>query len=52
MFREEPVYQGNWRGYSIAAQLRRGVGYAVATDLDESHSAELIRTISTGSELH
>jgi hypothetical protein len=52
MFREEPVYQGSWRGYSIAAQLRRGVGYAVATDLDESRSAELIRTISTGSELH
>jgi len=52
MFREEPVYQGNWRGYSIAAQLRQGVGYAVTTDLDESHSAELVRSISTGAELH
>jgi len=52
MFHEEPVYQGNWRGYSIAAQLRQGVGYAVATDLDESRSAELVRTISTGAELH
>jgi anti-sigma factor RsiW len=52
MFREEPVYQGNWRGYSIAAQLRRGVGYAVTTDMDESRSAELVRTISTGAELH
>lgn len=52
MFREEPVYQGNWRGYSIAAQLRQGVGYAVTTDLDESRSAELVRTISTGAELH
>lgn len=52
IFREEPVYQGNWRGYSIAAQLRQGVGYAVTTDLDESRSAELVRTISNGARLH
>jgi hypothetical protein len=46
MFREEPVYEGSWRGYSVAAQLRQGVGYAVATDLDEARSAELLRSIT------
>jgi anti-sigma factor RsiW len=46
MFREEPVYERNWRGYSVAAQLSHGVGYAVATDLDEARSAELVRAIT------
>jgi anti-sigma factor RsiW len=46
MVREEPVYERNWRGYSVAAQLRHGVGYAVATDLDEARSAELVRAIT------
>lgn len=46
MFREEPVYERSWRGYSIAAQLRQGVGYAVATDLDETRSAELVNAIT------
>jgi anti-sigma factor RsiW len=46
MFREEAVYERNWRGYSVAAQLRHGVGYAVATDLDEARSAELVRAIT------
>lgn len=46
MFREEPVYERSWRGYSIAAQLRQGVGYAVATDLDEARSAELVNAIT------
>jgi anti-sigma factor RsiW len=46
MFREEPVYERNWRGYSVAAQLNHGVGYAVATDLDEARSAELVRAIT------
>lgn len=46
MFREEPVYERHWRGYSIAAQLRQGVGYAVATDLDEARSAELLRAVT------
>lgn len=46
MIREEPVYERKWRGYSVAAQLRHGVGYAVATDLDEARSAELVRAIT------
>ncbi len=37
-----PVYVGSRRGYSIAAVERRGVGYAVATDLNEPESAELV----------
>jgi hypothetical protein len=46
MLREEPVYERSWRGYSVAAQLSHGVGYAVATDLDEARSAELVRAIT------
>ena len=40
--RNVPVYVGTRRGYSIAAAEKRGVGYAVATDLDDSESAELV----------
>ncbi len=40
--RNIPVYVGTRRGYSIAAAEKRGVGYAVATDLDDSESAELV----------
>jgi len=47
MFREQPVYERNWRGYQVAAQVEHGVGYAIATDLDEAHSAELVRTITS-----
>lgn len=50
--REEPVYEGYRRGYSIAAQLRRGVGYAVTTDLDEARSAELVRAITSSVVSH
>jgi anti-sigma factor RsiW len=52
MFREEPVYEGYRRGYTIVAQLRRGVGYAVATDLDEPISAELVQAISNSAVAH
>jgi hypothetical protein len=48
MYREQPVYEGYRRGYTIVAQLRRGVGYAVATDLDEPLSAELLQAITSG----
>ncbi len=48
MYREQPVYEGYRRGYTIVAQLRRGVGYAVATDLDEPMSAELLQAIANG----
>lgn len=52
MFRSEPVYERNWRGYSVAAQLSHGVGYAVATDLDEARSAELVRAITNSVVSH
>jgi anti-sigma factor RsiW len=40
--RDMPVYVGSRRGYSIAAVEKRGVGYAIATDLDDRESAELV----------
>ncbi|MCC6663371.1 MAG: hypothetical protein IT375_06480 [Polyangiaceae bacterium] len=43
--RNMPVYVGSRRGYSIAAVEKRGVGYAVATDLDDRESAELVASI-------
>jgi anti-sigma factor RsiW len=41
----QPVSVGERRGYSIAAREQRGVGYAVATDLNDDASAELVSTI-------
>lgn len=52
MFRQEQVYEGYRRGYTIVAQLRRGVGYAVATDLEEPISAELVQAISRSAVTH
>ena len=44
--RDEPVYVGSRHGVSIAATERRnGVGYAVATDLNDDESAELVASI-------
>lgn len=40
--RNAPVFVGNVRGYNVAATERRGVGYALATDLDERESLELM----------
>jgi len=40
-----PIYVGTRRGYSIAAQESRGVGYAIATDLDDRESAEIVASI-------
>lgn len=40
--RERPVYVGKRGGYSIAAAERSGVGYALATDLDDDESARLV----------
>ena len=37
----EPIYVGQVRGWSVAAAEHRGVGYAVASDLDDAESAEL-----------
>lgn len=43
--RDEPVYVGWKRGYSIAAKERRGVGYAVTTDLGEDEGAEIVASL-------
>jgi len=40
--RKHPVYVGQLRGYSVATTEDRGVGYALATDLDRTESAELV----------
>jgi anti-sigma factor RsiW len=46
LVRDEPVYVGSRHGVSIAATERRnGVGYAVATDLNNDESAELVASI-------
>ncbi|HLV68196.1 MAG TPA: zf-HC2 domain-containing protein [Polyangiaceae bacterium] len=41
----EPVYVGVRRGYSIGATEHRGVGYALATDLTDAETAELVAAI-------
>ena len=42
MVRERPVYVGKLRGYSVAAAEKSGVGYALATDLGDDRSAQLV----------
>lgn len=46
--RDTPVFVGKRRGYSIAAVERRDVGYAVATDMNEPESAELVAAAVSG----
>lgn len=41
----QPVHVGARHGYSIAAVEQRGVGYAVATDLNDDESAEIVTTM-------
>ncbi len=43
--RNAPVFVGTRRGYTIAATERRGVGYAIATDLNSEEGAELVASI-------
>jgi anti-sigma factor RsiW len=43
--RNEPVYVGWKRGYSIAATDHHGVGYAVASDLDDRENAEIVASL-------
>ena len=43
--RNEPVYVGSRRGVSIAATEHRGVGYAIAADLNDDESAELVAAV-------
>lgn len=39
---QQQVYVGRLRGYSIAATEERGVGYALASDLNDDESAQLM----------
>ena len=41
------VRVGTENGYSVAVTQREGVGYAVASDLDEKQSAELAALLDT-----
>jgi len=41
----QSVHVGERHGYSIAAVEQRGVGYAIATDLNDDESAELVTTM-------
>jgi anti-sigma factor (TIGR02949 family) len=43
--RNEPVYTGWKRGFSIATTDRHGVGYALATDLGEDEGAEIVASL-------
>jgi hypothetical protein len=40
--RPSPVYVGNVRGFSIAAAEKSGVGYALASDLDEDKTVQMV----------
>lgn len=42
---DAPVYVGARRGYSIGATEHRGVGYALATDLNDAETAELVAAL-------
>jgi len=40
--RQQDIYVGTLRGYSVAAAERSGVGYALASDLDDDKSAQMM----------
>jgi anti-sigma factor RsiW len=42
----EPVYVGHLNGYAVAAGQRRGIGYAVASDLDDDENATLALAVA------
>lgn len=42
---QDPVYFGQWRGYNVAAKENRGVGYALATDMDGPAVAQMINDV-------
>jgi hypothetical protein len=44
--KNEPVYVGWKRGYSIAATDHHGVGYAIASDLDDQENAEIVASLT------
>ena len=39
---QSPVYVGNVRGFSVAAAERSGVGYALASDMDEDKNVQMV----------
>lgn len=41
----QPVYFGQWRGYNVAAKEHRGIGYALATDMEGPAVARMIHDI-------
>jgi anti-sigma factor RsiW len=42
---DEQVYVGSVRGYSIGASDAHGVGYAIASDLSDRETAELVAAL-------
>jgi anti-sigma factor RsiW len=40
-----PLYVGQWRGYTVAAKENRGVGYALAADMDDVAVTRMISEI-------
>lgn len=42
---DSPMYVGYVRGFSVAVADRRGVGYAVASDLDEQQSSRILLAV-------
>ncbi len=42
-----PVYVGYVRGYSVALTDKRGVGYALASDLDEQENSKLLLAVGS-----
>jgi len=42
-----PVYVGYVRGYSVAVTDKRGVGYALASDLDEQENSKLLLAVGS-----
>jgi anti-sigma factor RsiW len=43
--KNEPVYVGWKRGYSIAATDHHGVGYAIASDMNDQENAEMVASL-------
>jgi hypothetical protein len=40
-----PLYVGHWRGYTVAAKENRGIGYALAADMDDVAVTRMISEI-------
>jgi anti-sigma factor (TIGR02949 family) len=49
---DQSVYVGTLRGYSVAAAEESGIGYALASDLDDDQSTELVLAAGRRNALH